>query len=431
MEVNTACSIPVPGRSWAVASTIIIVLFVLGAAGSALRKPVTQGFDEVAHLSYVAYIETAPQKWPGFDGMRTIDPTTFEFTADQNYLNHPPFYYGLIAFLGPNITGHPSALIPARLLNVTIALFGMIALLILGRQMQLGSLEFYAFATMIAATPVLAPLAGSVNNDNLGFTGGAISILGLYGYTASLSRSWLIVACGGMIVAGAAKLTGLILTGTALTVTFTLLATRSRLNRVDALIVAGSLLIATVPYLVFMLQYGSPTPNTPAQRALLRNGAEISGWVSEPRMPPAAYAFFFLKSFLMEWMPVLQPRNSFQFAMLALPAAILVLAVAGWVVSLRAIVGWRAGPSDFLVVAGLVSITLTLALHIAFSYQRHLQSGWMMDAYPRYYLPLIAIVPMAAVKLTSTFRFSRTRTILAGFLVGAPIVFGIFGAPIG
>jgi hypothetical protein len=431
MDVDAPCSAPVTRRSWVVTSTIILVLFVLGAAGSALRKPVTQGFDEVAHLSYVAHLQTADLKWPGFDGMRIIDPTAFEFTAEQNYLNHPPFYYGLIAVLGPNITGHPSALIPVRLLNVTIALFGLIALLVLARQMQLGRPQFYAFAAMIVATPVLAPLAGSTNNDNLGFAGGAVGILGLYAYAASLGRSWLIVACCGMIIASAAKLTGLMLTGATLVVTFALLATRSRLNRIDLCIVAGSLVVAAAPYLVFMLQYGSPTPDTLAQHALLRSGADISGWASEPRMTPAAYVFFFLKSFLMAWMPVLRPRNSLQLAMLALPAAITALAVAGWGVSLRAISHRRAAPSDFLVVAGIVSIALTLAAHIAFSYQRHLQSGWMMDAYPRYYLPLIAIIPMAALTLTSVIRSSGLRTFVVWFLVGAPIVFGIFGAPMG
>jgi len=429
MDADTPCSGPLTRRSWAVTSTIIIVLFVLGAAGSALRKPITQGFDEVAHLSYVAHLQTADRKWPGFDEMRMIDPTTFEFTTDQNYLNHPPFYYGLIAILGPDIAGHPSALIPVRLLNLAIAVFGLIALLVLARQMRLGRPDFYAFAAMIAATPVLAPLAGSANNDNLGFTGGAISLLGLYAYAASFGRSWLILACCGMILASAAKLTGLILVGTALAATFALLATRSRLNRIDGLIVAGSLLVAAAPYLVLILQYGSPAPDTPAQSALLRNGADISGWANEPRMTPAAYVFFFLKTFLMEWMPVLRPRNGFQLLLLALPAAITVLAVAGWVVSLRAIANHRPAPSDFLVVAGIVSIVLTLAIHIAFSYQRHLQSGWMMDAYPRYYLPLIAIVPLAALTLASAIRSSRLRTMVVWFLVGAPIVFQAFGAP--
>jgi hypothetical protein len=417
-------------RSWITASLIIIILFTLGATGSALRKPVTQGFDEVAHISYIAHLQTMSQKWPRLVEMRMIDPTTFEFSADRNYLNHPPFYYWLMAVLGPNVVGQPHSLIPVRLLNVTMVVFGLMALLILARRMQLARPELYAFAVMIAATPVLAPLAGAANNDNLGFVGGAFSILGLYAYTASFARKWLIVACCGMIAASAAKLTGLILVGTTLSLTLALVAMRHRISRIDWLIVAGSLIAAVSPYLVFMIQYGSPAPDTPAQSELLRSGAEIAGWAREPRMAPAAYVVFFLNSFLAEWMPTLRPRNNFQIALLVLPTAITLLAVAGWVVSVRAFLNRRQSPLDFLVIAGMASIALTLAIHIAFSYQRHLQTGWVMDAYPRYYLPLIAIIPMAALTFGSVLSSPRWRMVLVCFLIGAPIVFQ-FGAPIG
>jgi hypothetical protein len=32
---------------------------------------------------------------------------------------------------------------------------------------------------------------------------------------------------------------------------------------------------------------------------------------------------------------------------------------------------------------------LTLALHLAFSFQRHAQYGWQPELYPRYYFPLL------------------------------------------
>jgi len=173
-----------------------------------------------------------------------IDPATFEFNSEPNYLNHPPFYYRLIAILSPKIAGQPSSLVPIRMLNVTKVACGLMALLILGRRMQLAQPEFYAFAAMIAATPVLAPLAGSANNDNLGFVGGAFGMLGLYAYAGSFARSWLIVACCGMIAASAAKLTGLMLVGTTVTLTVALMAMRHRLSRMDLLMVAISLVVA-------------------------------------------------------------------------------------------------------------------------------------------------------------------------------------------
>jgi hypothetical protein len=420
---------PMSSRSWIAATAVILALFILSATASAFRKPITQGFDEVAHLSYVAHLQSQGLKWPDLSEMRMIDPVTFTFDAEPNYLNHPPFYYWLVAALGPTVAQQPASLTVDRLLNVALVAMGLLALLVLARQMKLERMEFYAFAIMIAATPVLASLTGSVNNDNLGVFGGALALLGLHAYVSSSSRTWLAVACCGLLAASAAKLTGLLLVGTTLTLVAALLAMRRKISRADAAIIALALAIAAVPYVIFVIQYGSPAPNTPAQSAMLTSGAAAAGWAQEPRMHLVAYVIFFLKSFLMEWMPVLEPRGTFHLALLALPAAIVLLSITGWIVSIRARLKGSARPADLIVIAGMAAIAVTLTIHIGFSYERHLQTGWIMDAYPRYYLPLIAIVPMAALAGTSAIMNGRLRGGLLCFLVVTPIVFGLFGAP--
>jgi hypothetical protein len=418
-------------RGLLVASVIIVLLFIFGAAGSALRKPITQGFDEIAHISYVAYLQTTRPSWPHLEQMRMIDPDTFEFTSEENYLNHPPIYYWLIAALGPEIRAHPSTLIFLRLLNVAIGALGVIGLLALAARMKLRHLEFYAFAAMTVATPVLAPLAGSVNNDNLAFAGGVFTTLGAYAYVASHRRSWLIISCCGMLVASITKLTALLLLSGFLAVLLVLMAMKQTTNRIDAAIVVVTLIAAAMPYIVFFQQYGSPAPNTPAHLFVMRKGAEVAGWNGEPRMDAVTYTIFFLKNFLMEWMPSLHPRSGLQLALLILPVATLALAAMGAAMSTRAFMAGRSGPSAPVVVAGMLAIVVTLAIHIMFSYQRHLQTGWMMDAYPRYYLPAIAIVPMGAFIFTCAIRSPKTRTLLLSFLVAAPLIFKLFGAPLG
>jgi len=427
----TARSVPMSSRSWIATTVVILSLFVAAATACAFRKPITQGFDEVAHISYVAYLQTDGPKWPWFSEMRMIDPVTFRFDAEQSYLNHPPFYYWLVAALGPHVVQQPASLIVHRLLNVVLVSMGLFALLLLARRMKLEQTEFYAFAIMIVATPVMASLAGSVNNDNLGLFGGALALLGLHAYVASSSRTWLIVACCGLLAASAAKLTGLLLVGTTLTVVVALLTVHRKFCWVDTAIVATALAVAAVPYVLFVIQYGSPAPNTPAQSAMLTSGAATAGWAAELRMGFAAYVLFFLKSLLMDWMPALKPRGMFHLALLALPAGIILVSIAGWIASIRALLSGAARPADFIVIAGMAAFASTLAVHIAFSYQRHLQTGWMMDAYPRYYLPLIAIVPMAALAGSSAIPNIRLRKALVSFLVVAPIIFGLFGSPIG
>jgi hypothetical protein len=427
----TARSVPMTSRSWITTTVVILVLFAASAIASAFRKPITEGFDEVAHISYVAYLQTDGPKWPRFPEMRMIDPVTFQFDAEQNYLNHPPFYYGLVAALGPDVVQQPASLTVHRLLNVGLVAMGLVALLVLARRMKLEQTEFYAFAIMIAVNPVLASLAGSINNDNLSLFGGALALLGLHAYVASSSRKWLLVACCGLLAASAAKLTGLLLVGTTLAVVVALLAVRRKFCKVDTAIVAIALAVAAAPYVWFIVEYGSAAPNTPAQSAMLTGGATTAGWAEAPRMGLAAYALFFLKSFLMDWMPVLKPRGLFHLALLALPAAIILVSIAGWIASIRALLNGAAQPADFIVIAGIAALVSTLAIHIAFSHARHLETGWMMDAYPRYYLPLIAIVPMAALAGSSAIPNIRLRKALVSFLVVAPIIFGLFGSPIG
>jgi hypothetical protein len=84
-----------------------------------------------------------------------------------------------------------------------------------------------------------------------------------------------------------------------------------------------------------------------------------------------------------------------------------------------------------VVIAGTLALAATLAIHVGYSYSRHLATGWLLDAYPRYYLPLAAIVPLAGLSLAATIEASRWRAALLAFLIAGPILFRIFGAPLG
>ncbi len=54
-----------------------------------------------------------------------------------------------------------------------------------------------------------------------------------------------------------------------------------------------------------------------------------------------------------------------------------------------------------------------------------------MDAYPRYYLPLAAIVPLAGLSLLAAIEAPRWRGALLAFFIAGPIVFRLLGAPLG
>src|SRR3974390_1831753 len=68
---------------------IVLLLFIIAAAASASWKDVTHGFDELAHASYVAHLQKSGEIWPIFNEMRMLDATSFHFTAEDTYPNHP------------------------------------------------------------------------------------------------------------------------------------------------------------------------------------------------------------------------------------------------------------------------------------------------------------------------------------------------------
>jgi len=413
------------------AAAIIFALFIVAALFSAERKDVTAGFDEVAHVSYVAHIQRIDDVWPALQRMRLIDARTFQPTDRANYLNHPAPFYVLLATLGPQLEGRPGALIVHRLIDIGIAAIGFAALLALGIAARLPRNEFYAFAVPLACIPVLAPLAGAVNNDNLAFMGGAIALLGIWQFVATGRDSWFSLALIGVIAASSAKLTGLLLTSGFLGAVIVCLLQQKRLSPKLFIATAFAVAIAAAPYVVFIWQYGSPTPETPAQLALLQDGARQAGWADLPRQSFPAYLGYFLLAFIADWMPTLVPRHALNYAMLAIPVAALACSGAGLVLSLRRLSRRTGTPIDVVVVCGAAAIAATFAIHVVYSYGRYATTGWLMDAYPRYYLPLIAVVPLAALSLAAAIENARWRSVLLGFLIVGPIVFRLFGAPLG
>lgn len=416
-------------------AAVILGLFVAAALVSAARKDIRQGFDEVAHVSYVAQIQHDGAAVPDLKSLRLIDPRTFQFTATANYLNHPSLFYALLAHLGPTIEGHPQALLVYRLIDIAIAAIGFAALLAVGLVARWPRLEFYAYAVPLGCIPVLVPLAGAVNNDNLAFCGGAIALLGAWQLLATGRESFLALALVGVIAAGWAKLTGLLLSAGLVSGAIAYMSWRRQLPWTRAwiciLAVGLALAIAAAPYIDFILRYGSPTPQTPAQLALLTDGARAAGWTALPRQSFLHYFGYFVGAFVADWMPTLGARSDLNYAALVIPVETLGCALAGLIVSLHRLRRRRESALDVVALAGAASIAATFAIHVTYSYGRYVATGWLMDAYPRYYLPLIAIVPLACLSLLAGIATPRWRNGVLAFLISAPVLFRIFGAPLG
>jgi hypothetical protein len=412
-------------------AAVILILFVFACVASTARKDVTTGFDEPAHASVIAHIQHTHDAWPALGSMRLLDPQTFQFTDAPNYLNHPPIFYALLAAIGPKLEGRPQALPAYRLFDVALVAIGLGALLALGLKAQFPWPEFYAYAMPLAWIPILVQLAAAVNNDDLAFCGGALATLGVWQLVATGRGSWLAVALVGTVAAGWAKLTGLLLTTAMVSTAFAYLVWCGRMRWSWTIAAGFAFALAVTPYLIFLIQYGSPTPETPAQIALLEDGARAAGWLDLPRKSFPGYLASFIVAFVADWMPTLGTRSAFNYAMLAIPVAALGCALAGVALSLRRLWNRRETPLDVVVIAGATALAATFAIHVGYSYSRHLATGWLLDAYPRYYLPLAAIVPLAGLSLAAAIGSARWRAGLLTFLAAGPILVRIFGAPLG
>lgn len=354
-----------------------------------------------------------------------MDAKTLRLNEKSNYLNHPPVYYVFLGCLGPNIEGSPYALLYFRLLNVALSGVGLAVILWMGYWLCSKKLAFYAYSIPLFCIPVLMPLAGSINNDNAAFCGGCLAMAGLYRQLSESSPQGLALMLVGLLISGLAKLTGLLLTGTLIAAGLLYLAWHGRFRRAWIAPVIVTFLIAALPYVLLEIQYGSPAPNTVAQEAALRSGSAVMGWTKRLSFIP--YVIHFLTQLIASWMPTLSPRGPLQFAMLALPLAAIGFSMSGIFMATRRLLHGIERPMDVVLLSGTLAFAVTFTCHIVFSYERHLATGWMMDAYFRYYLPVVAIVPIGGLVFAETlnnFRINRTFLI---FLIISPVIFECFG----
>lgn len=419
---------------------ILVLCFAFASIIGALQRDVMLGFDEITHISYIAHIQSTGVAWPRLESLRILEPFTFHFTDSASYLNHPPTYYFALAQLGPTIEGNPGAALGLRLLNVAIATVGFSALLALGASLGLSRIEEYAWVIPLLLAPVLTPLAGSVNNDNLAIASGSVALLALHRLVATNKSRWLLIAAAAMICAGFAKLTGFILIGGLVAGVLAIMVWRQSYRRWWLPVAAAAALVGAAPYLAFFMQYGSPAPETPGQIGLLTNPLpfdeltkDATGTLSFP-----AYILAFAKTFIREWEPVVIERTPLQLAMLSTPVVALICALAGAKGAATRLWRKEGSPTDTVVVAGLAVVLVTAAIHMVFSYRHHVHYGFVEgaptysyspDAYPRYYMPLGAVVPLACLLFLASLRKTRVHAALTSALIAGPVALIIFGSP--
>jgi hypothetical protein len=333
--------------------------------------------DEQGHVSYAMHLKQSKVFFPPLTQMRLYDFAQLRWSGEPNFINHPALGYHLLNLftdfdpLGANV----------RTGSISLFVFGFAAILFGLHLTGLFSNLGLAAVTMVCVLLKLQRFGETFSNDSVAFLGGGLAFLGtvLLLNRPRPAHAALVLGALGMALCLAAKLNAALLVGAFVMaiLTFHALGNRQNFRSLSkpllALLVAICL-AAAFPFVQFVQEFGTPAPNTPGQIKMLLEGAEAE------RLSFSAYLFQSLKGALEN----AGSDATITYGLFAVVTGIGAVVIAMWQGALDSTFPLRP-----IARAAIIATVLTLALHLSFSFQRHVQYGWQPELYPRYYFPLL------------------------------------------
>lgn len=157
--------------------------------------------DEIAHVSYIAYLEKTHKIIPDFKNMtilqqaktentnstagssQSITNSKYTFGKDFNYLGHPPLYYQIMRLSGAvkvqnNIV--TINFIKLRSFNIVLSALALLLILYIGyTRIGKNPVLHCLYAAIVVSVPMLAYDSAGINNDTLALIGLSVFIFGL------------------------------------------------------------------------------------------------------------------------------------------------------------------------------------------------------------------------------------------------------------
>ena len=334
--------------------------------------------DEQGHVSYALHLAQSPEFFPSLTDMRLFDFAGNAWSGEPNFINHPPLAYHLLSLFSDFSAVGPSV----RTASIAFFALGFAAILFGLHCTGMFSGLGIAAVTMLCVLLKLQRFGETFSNDSVAFLGGGLAFLGTVllwkkDVSARALQTALAVGSAGTGLCIAAKLNAAVLVGMFGLVSIAAFALRERsafahISKPLLLLLFLTCTAVAWPYLAFIQEFGTPTPHTQGQIKMLSDSLEA------PRLGLAAYLFQSLNGAL---------RNAGPDAMITY--AIFAAVTAGAVLMFSFRRQAEMFPLQPIARAALIATALTLALHLAFSFQRHVQYGWQPELYPRYYFPLL------------------------------------------
>lgn len=392
-----------------------LVLFILQSLYFARNNKFEYPPDEIRHLSYICHLKTTHQFFPDYENFHIYSRSGKE-SKRPNKLAHPPFYYHLMKFFAPE---NPADIMRSfrelRYINIIISSIGIIICFFIGFRLDL-SLSFHIlYSLSLISVPMLSYLAGAVNNDNLAFVGGSISLLGGIYLLEDRKIAFYLLGIGILISLLTKATAGIQVMIFLIIIMGYWIWSDKRFNfSIHMIFLIFSIFLPILYYILVKLQYGTFFPS-----------GQGSINIPSQYLKTVEYINHFFFRLWHSFTGIHSHHSIGKYSIFANYPYLIVLILAIFAlffIRKRSLL-LKINKNIFSVVKiGFISLILFMIVHFIEVYTTHLRTGYPGGIQARYYFPLvssvfiIAYLPFGKSKRLSIFTFLFALIILLGFL---------------
>ena len=239
----------------------IIMIIYSVIQGGFYIKNIHDTPDELAHISYIAYLEESDKVIPDFEEMHLLKSLSNGTTFNKNtinYLGHSPLYYHIMRICrGVEAVGNDQFIIHdlrMRVFSFGIGMIGMLILFYIGYtriNKKIPCLHMFYISAIIGVPMSIFNITG-VNNDTLTLVACSLWFLGMIRFTEGKKNlfTYLLIALGISTVT-LGKLTAGLLVGIASLIFIVWYMIKNK----DLKAIINKKFIITIPIYLFVVAY--------------------------------------------------------------------------------------------------------------------------------------------------------------------------------
>jgi len=335
--------------------------------------------DETMHLKYIQYVQDKNDIVPQFENM-------------PHYLSHPPLYYKFLSLVTDKNISSLENIEKYRTLSMLLYFITVLLILYLGFSSPLGNLGHFVYLSILTAIPMHSYIGASISNDTLGMLGAIISILGLKRLIEENyhTMTYFMIGLGGFL-AYFSKLTAILLVFLALVFFLIyMIYTRKwiKINKKQVFMLSLFLIPILYYQLSIMLNYHAliPTYNHTHPKAYFASRFYVAEEFRQ-HLSPYQWGERMLHYIRGGWFGI-HSHHSLGHAHWSGVFGLLLLHI---MAILAFFMPSKSSQKTFSTLGKMTLLSLfgVLLIQYFFSYQSHLNAGYLGGLQPRYLLPFM------------------------------------------